>query len=210
MASPSLAPVEERDPLIDLKASYPGDRIFLRPLSPDEAGPLLAYKVENLEFFRPFWPAVNPADITPEGHKALVGRLVEKMEEDRAYFFLIYLTQTGSLIGRVNLNGVARGVSQNAFLGYDMACDLNGRGLMTEAVQVALGVAFGDVGLHRVEAAVMPRNLPSIRVLEKNRFRHEGYALRYLQINGKWEDHLLFAKTSDDEDPPASRLPSSR
>jgi [ribosomal protein S5]-alanine N-acetyltransferase len=60
-----------------------------------------------------------------------------------------------------------------------------------------MGFAFGDLDLHRVQAAVMPRNVGSIRVLEKNRFREEGYAVDYLCINGVWEDHRIFARTRD-------------
>ncbi len=83
---------------------------------------------------------------------------------------------------------------QNAYLGYSIAQRWNGHGFATEAVGQALEYAFGEAGLHRVQAAVMPRNTGSIRVLEKNGFREEGYAVGYLCINGVWEDHLIFAR----------------
>ena len=88
-----------------------------------------------------------------------------------------------------------RGIFQNAYLGYSIAERWNGQGLATEAVGVAMELAFGELGLHRVQAAVMPRNIGSIRVLEKNGFREEGYAVGYLCINGVWEDHRIFART---------------
>src|SRR5205085_692254 len=79
----------------------------------------------------------------------------------------------------------------------------NGRGICTEAVGLVVGIALDRLGLHRVQAAVMPRNAASIRVLEKNGFRREGLAPRYLRINGRWEDHLIFAVTAEDPRPSA-------
>ena len=87
---------------------------------------------------------------------------------------------------------------ESAYLGYSVSERHNGRGYATEAVRQVLAVAFEELGLHRVQAAVMPINLASIRVLEKAGFREEGLALRYLQINGVWEDHKLFALTAEE------------
>ena len=63
---------------------------------------------------------------------------------------------------------------------------------MSNAVRTFIPNAFGELGLHRIEAALMPRNKPSLRVLERNQFRREGFARKYLKINGRWEDHILF------------------
>jgi [ribosomal protein S5]-alanine N-acetyltransferase len=90
-----------------------------------------------------------------------------------------------------------RRVFQNAHLGYAVTEAANGRGYATEAVQEATRIAFEELGLHRVQAAVIPRNDASIRVLEKAGFRREGFAERYLLINGAWEDHLVFAVTRE-------------
>ena len=107
----------------------------------------------------------------------------------------------GTLVGRVALNHVSRGAWQNANLGYFVDRDHGGRGIATEAVRLTLVFAFGTLALHRVQAAVMPGNAASIRVVEKNGFRREGLARRFLEINGRWEDHLLFALTSEDRSP---------
>ncbi len=93
---------------------------------------------------------------------------------------------------------VVRGPWQNANIGYYVDRTWNGRGVCTEAVGLVVGFAFDRAGLHRVQAAVMPRNTPSIRVLEKNGFRREGLAPRYLQIDGVWENHVIFARTTED------------
>jgi ribosomal-protein-alanine N-acetyltransferase len=83
-------------------------------------------------------------------------------------------------------------------LGYAMAERCNGRGWMSEAVGLVLGVAFTRLQLHRVQANAMPRNMASLRVLEKNGFRREGYSPRYLCINGVWEDHVSCAITAEE------------
>ncbi len=112
------------------------------------------------------------------------------------------------LIGRVALANVVLGSWRNATLGYWIDQASNSRGHATEAVLLALAFAFDDLSLHRVQPAVMPRNTRSIRVVEKCGFRDEGLALRYLQINGVWEDHRIFAMTAEDwraRDPARSR-----
>jgi ribosomal-protein-alanine N-acetyltransferase len=76
---------------------------------------------------------------------------------------------------------------------------------MTEAVGVVLDFAFGQAGLHRIQVAVMPSNAASRRVVAKAGFREEGLALRYLEIDGRWEDHVLHAVTADEPRPSPGR-----
>lgn len=110
-------------------------------------------------------------------------------------------------IGKLALSGIMRGAMCGAHLGYWVAADEQGKGYAVEAVTAAVDFAFGPAGLHRVQAAIMPRNPRSIRVVEKVGFRREGYAERYLHIAGKWEDHILFACTREErETRPADQL----
>jgi [ribosomal protein S5]-alanine N-acetyltransferase len=102
------------------------------------------------------------------------------------------------IVGMTQLSPVHRGPWRNANLGYWVAEDRGGRGHATEAVHRTVAFAFEQAGLHRVQAAVMPRNEASIRVLMKNAFRREGVAERYLQIAGVWEDHVILAITSEE------------
>jgi ribosomal-protein-alanine N-acetyltransferase len=104
------------------------------------------------------------------------------------------------MVGTITLSMVVRAAWQNAMLGYWVARASGGRGYATAAAGQAVAFALGEreLGLHRVQAAVMPRNAASIRVLEKNGFRREGLAERYLRIAGRWEDHLLFALTAEE------------
>ena len=83
-------------------------------------------------------------------------------------------------------------------MGYFLDQARGGRGLASEAVALALRFAFGPARLHRVQAAVMPHNVRSARVLEKNGFRREGFAPRYLRLDGAWQDHDLFAITAEE------------
>jgi ribosomal-protein-alanine N-acetyltransferase len=108
------------------------------------------------------------------------------------------LKSNDELVGRVALSNVSRGAWQNATLGYYIDEAHNHRGYATDAVRLALRFAFASAGLHRVQAAVLSRNVASRRVLEKAGFTREGRSTKYLQINGVWEDHEMFAVTAED------------
>ena len=169
--------------------------VRIRPLALGDAAELLEVRSRNRAHLEPWEPLRDARFYTLAGQAAAVEAAVAVREAGRAYPFVV--EHEGRIAGGVNLNEVVRGVFQNAYLGYwiDAAC--GGRGFATEAVRQAVAFAFGVGGRHRVQAAVMPRNGASSRVLEKAGFREEGLALRYLQIAGVWEDHLLFAVTSD-------------
>ncbi|WP_420848824.1 GNAT family N-acetyltransferase [Paenibacillus antarcticus] len=174
--------------------------IYLRHLEMMDASDLLALKRRNREFFVPFEPIRDESHYTLEGQEQEIANGLQGVLKDQSYIFGIFLKDTDEIIGRIALTGIARGPFQNAFMGYYIDQQHNGKGYATEAVSLCLSNAFDEIGLHRVEAGVMPRNLPSIHVLEKAGFRREGLAQTYLKINGKWEDHILFAITADDRE----------
>ena len=103
-----------------------------------------------------------------------------------------------AIIGRIALTGVMRGAFLSAHLGYWIDQEHQRKGYMTEAVREVTRFAFDVLGLHRVQAAVMPHNTASLRVLEKLGFRKEGESPRYLQIAGRWADHVVFAVTAEE------------
>jgi ribosomal-protein-alanine N-acetyltransferase len=116
-----------------------------------------------------------------------------------AYAFAVLDTSAGDrLIGRIALANVVRGAWQNATLGYWIDVDSSGRGHGTRAARLILAFAFEDAGLHRVQPAIIPRNTASQRLAEKAGFRREGRAARYLNINGVWEDHDIWAMTAEE------------
>lgn len=173
------------------------DRLALRPLGDDDAPALLALLLANRAFLEPWSPRSAPGYYTAEGVLADIRDKRRQQEGDAAYSLGIFLHESGALLGRVTLSRITRGPFQNAGLGYWLAERHNGRGLMSEAVAAVLGYAFGPLGLHRVEAATLLHNVGSQRVLIKNGFVRIGVSPRYLQIDGRWQDHVLFAVTAE-------------
>ena len=142
-------------------------------------------------------PGEDPASLTSVSRTVLRNR--REWKQGVSYVLFIAPRDDESLlIGRIALGGVLRGAFHNAYLGYWMDAERQGLGLMTEAVAAATAFAFDSAGLHRVQAAVMPQNLASQRVLAKAGYRREGVAERYLCIAGRWEDHVLFALTAEE------------
>lgn len=114
------------------------------------------------------------------------------LQNDKLSFrFYIFLKESpNSIIGSVALNNIVWGSFLSCFIGYKLSEDYLNCGYMTEAVRRIIDFAFDDLKLHRIEGNVMPINEPSLAVLNKCNFINEGYAPKYLRINGNWEDHI--------------------
>lgn len=132
------------------------------------------------------------------------------VRDDISYTYFITDLATDILMGGVTLSNVRRGASQSAALGYWMGAKYTGRGIMSEALACLLPFAFQNLRLHRVEAACMPDNAASLRVLEKAGFNREGYVRGYLKINGHWEDHILYSRLATDGQPESADLQANR
>jgi ribosomal-protein-alanine N-acetyltransferase len=178
-----------------------GERVALRaPRATDvpEARRLLRRNAEHLRPWSPIPPpGEDPSSLT-EISKAILRQRRDWKRGESFIFYVTPRTDDDSIIGRVALTGVTRRAFQNAYLGYFIDVDQQRRGLMTEAVALTASFAFGIAQLHRLQAAVMPNNDASLRVLEKVGFRREGLAERYLQIAGRWETHILFGLTVEE------------
>ena len=109
-------------------------------------------------------------------------------------FYIILMEQPSKIIGVIGLNNVVWGAFFFLFLGYKLDKDYVDNGYMSMAVKMLTKYAFEELGLHRIEANVMPKNKASLRVLEKNQFINEGISKYYLNINGVWEDHIHMVK----------------
>lgn len=176
-------------------------RLVLRPPRTGDVAEIRRVMRANHEHLRPWNPAPpigeDPSSITEVSKTVLRHRRDWKL--GAGYVFMVAAREAPArFIGKIALNGVMRGAMYGAYLGYWMAADALCRGYATEGIRVVLDFAFGAAGLHRVQAAIMPRNERSLRVIEKVGFRREGLAERYLQIAGKWEDHVLFARTREE------------
>jgi [ribosomal protein S5]-alanine N-acetyltransferase len=175
-------------PRVTLRAPRAGDYMAWRNLRRD-----------SRDFLKPYEPRWSEADLS---HRVYASRLKRGREEAKAgtdYSFFIFLRQEGRevLVGGLTLSNVRRRAAQFVNLGYWMGREHAGKGLMTEAVGVIIPFVFDTLGLHRIHAAFLPDNIASRRVLEKNGFKEEGFAEKYLQIDGKWCDHVLFGLTRE-------------
>ena len=179
-------------------------RLVLRPPRTGDVTEIRRLLRANHEHLRPWNPAPppgeDPSSITEVSKTVLRQR--RDWKHGASFVFMVAMRDRPErLVGKIALNGVMRGAMYGAYLGYWMAGDQQGKGLCTEGITAVLDFAFGSAGLHRIQAAIMPRNERSLRVIEKLSFRREGYAERYLQIAGKWEDHILFARTREEHVP---------
>jgi ribosomal-protein-alanine N-acetyltransferase len=145
-----------------------------------------------LEPWEPTWPV---DDLTLAAYRYRIQRYREMVSLDQAYPYFIF-NDDDEIVGAVTLSHVRRGVAQMATLGYWTGARFARQGYMGRALAALLPHAFSTLQLHRVEAACLPRNEASIRLLKRSGFEQEGFARAYLQINGRWEDHLLFGRTA--------------
>jgi ribosomal-protein-alanine N-acetyltransferase len=176
-------------------------RLVLRAPRTGDVGEIRRLMRANHDHLRPWSPAPprgeDPTSIT-EVSKAVL-RHRREWKAGTAFVFLVaHRDHPARFIGKVALNGVLRGAMHGAYLGYWIDAEEQGKGYTAEAIAGVLDFAFEAAGLHRIQAAIMPRNERSLHVIEKLKFRREGYAERYLQIAGRWEDHILFAKTREE------------
>ena len=156
-------------------------------------GDWYALRRGSQDFLRPFEPRWTELDLARRVFSMRVRRARQEAEEGTDFTFFIFLpgTNKDELVGGITLSNIRRRAAQFVNLGYWMGQDHAGKGLMTEAVGVVLPFIFDTLDLHRIHAAFLPTNTASRRVLEKNGFAEEGFAKSYLQINGRWEDHVL-------------------
>jgi [ribosomal protein S5]-alanine N-acetyltransferase len=156
----------------------------------DDAAPLAELIRRNREFLAPWEPVRAEGYFTEDGQRRIIEDALRRCGEQSMVPHVILAH--GDIVGRVNLNNIVRGPFQSASLGYWVSARHNGRGIATEAVSQIKHLAFGELGLHRIEAGTLLHNAGSQRVLERNGFERFGLARAYLQIAGRWQDHVMF------------------
>ncbi|MFF0473214.1 GNAT family N-acetyltransferase [Streptomyces sp. NPDC004284] len=171
-----------------------GPRVGLRPFSPADAEEFTARARESRELHRPW--LFPPC--TVEAYAVYAGALIE--EPARAGF-LVCERDGGGIAGFVNVNNIVRGAFRSGALGYGAFAHAAGRGLLTEALGLLLGHAFGPMELHRLEANIQPGNTASRALVRRAGFRLEGFSPAMLHIDGAWRDHERWAVTAPDETP---------
>jgi len=178
-----------------------GWRMRLRTLTEDDYDDWYEVRARCRDWLIPWEPRPAGAPPTPEDRASFGVRCAARERERQmgtGYGFGIFVE--GRLSGEITLSSIQRGPFQNAFVGYWVDRSVAGNGLAPEATVVVLRFAFEELGLHRVEIAIVPRNAASRRVVDKLDLRQEGVALRYLEIDGCWEDHVRYAITAEEWD----------
>ncbi|MBQ0824629.1 GNAT family N-acetyltransferase [Microvirga terrae] len=165
-------------------------RVMIRPVHVSDAAELVAANLASIDLHEPW---VSPC----RDHASFLGYL-NRCDGDRSIGFIARERASGKIVGVVNLSEVVRGFFQSAYMGYYGMAGTSGRGLMSEAVRLVVSHAFGELGLHRLEANIQPGNGPSRALVMRLGFRQEGYSPRYLKINGEWRDHERWAVLADE------------
>ena len=178
-----------------------GEGIVLRAPQPADYAEWAELRGASRAFLVPWEPIWPADDLTRAAFRRRLRRYAEDQRNDLAYPFFLFRQQDNVLVGGLTLGNIRRGVAQAGTLGYWMGAAHARQGHMTAAVRALLAFAFATLRLHRVEAACIPANIPSVRLLEKTGFIREGYARQYLCINGVWQDHVLYARLKDDPPP---------
>jgi ribosomal-protein-alanine N-acetyltransferase len=175
-------------------------RLVLRPLVTSDYGVWLDVRMRNEEWLTPWEPRSAPGrpDVVrdPRAFASRCGARAREQQLGTGYGFGIFVK--GALAGEINLSAIRRGPLQSGDVGYWIDKDQAGNSFMSEAVAGMLRFAFEDLRLHRLEIDIIPRNHRSRRVMEKLAIREEGLALRLVEINGVWEDHVRYAMTAEE------------
>ena len=174
-------------------------RLGFRAVEPSLSAPAAAFYRRNRAAFAPFDPVPEEEFFTEPGQRVRLELERSWAECDRAYrFLLVQPRHPGKVVGMLGFNEIVRGAFQSCFLSYKIDRTLWNRGYGSEAIRYATAWAFRNLGLHRVEANIMPRNPASLRAAEKAGFVREGLSRRYLNINGVWEDHIHMVRLNED------------
>jgi ribosomal-protein-alanine N-acetyltransferase len=178
--------------------SVEGDNVFLRAPQTGDYADWAALREASRAFLTPWEPTWPADDLSRSAYRRRLRRYAEDLRSDASYAFFLFRKSDQMLLGGLTLANIRRGVAQAGSLGYWIGEPYARRGLMTAGVRALVPFAFTGLRLHRLEAACIPSNAASIRLLENTGFAREGYAREYLCINGLWQDHVLFARLAGD------------
>ena len=175
-----------------------GERLYLRTPMLEDYPKWQAVRARNKEFLTPFEPQWADDALSENFFKRRLTRQHQEMTAHRGAFFLIFAKGSddigGDIIGGLNLNNIQYGAARCCSFGYWLDEEKQGQGYMYDAVALAMDYAFNVLKLNRINAACLPDNQRSVKMLTRHGFEEEGFAKQYLQINGKWQDHRLFGK----------------
>ncbi|WP_108681482.1 GNAT family N-acetyltransferase [Methyloceanibacter sp. wino2] len=195
-----------------LRAATPGDfgpvletdRVLLRAPQMSDYPAWAELRAASQDFLVPWEPLWAPDELSRASFRRRIRHYLRDMREDMGYALFVYDAQSTALVGGITLCNVRRGVTQSCTLGYWVGEAYARQGYITAAVRAVVPFVFDSLELHRLEAACLPTNTASMRLLERVGFKKEGLARRYLRINGDWRDHLLYALLETDQRVPGN------
>jgi ribosomal-protein-alanine N-acetyltransferase len=175
-----------------------GTRVTLRLPEAGDFHEWSTLRQESRAFLEPWEPRWSPDEFERHAWRQRIQRYREDFARGHAIAFFIMENSSRRLVGGITVGNIRRGVAQSGQIGYWVGERFAGKGLMVDAVRLVVPYAFGSLHLHRIEAACIPGNARSIRVLEKAGFTREGLLRSYLKINGSWQDHYLYSLVEGD------------
>lgn len=181
-----------------------GNGVFLRTPRMGDFEEWAALRGASREFLAPWEPIWPDDDLTRSAFRRRIRRYERDLHEESGYAFLVFRASDRVMLGGATLTNLRRGAAQAGSLGYWMGKTHAGKGYMSAAIAALMPFAHSMLRLRRIEAACLPSNAASIRLLEKMRFQREGLARQYLSIAGIWQDHVLYARLSNDPLPALS------
>ncbi len=167
--------------------------LYLRTPIVSDYNQWVTLRTKSKAFLKPWEPLWPEDDLSNIGFRRRLKSYSQQRQDGSAKTYFLFTRDGDQLIGGISLTRITYGITKSAMLGYWMGVNHAGKGHMRRAVPAIQNFAFNELKLERVEAACIPRNTTSINLLKKSGFEEEGYAREYLEINGKREDHILFA-----------------
>lgn len=186
------------DPYGAFEPVLEGDGVVLRLPRPSDYPAWSMVRAESRAFLTPWEPSWARDELSRPAWRRRLKAYQAEVKAGEGYPFFLFRNVDGALIGGVRLSNIRRGVQQCCSVGYWMGERFAGQGYMTAGVRAVVPFVFDELGLHRLEAACLPHNEASKRVLERVGFRREGLARQYLRINGQWQDHVLYGLVRGD------------
>jgi [ribosomal protein S5]-alanine N-acetyltransferase len=168
------------------------ERLVMRPPALRDFEQWAGVRGRCRDYLRPFEPLWSEDSLTRPHFMRRLERQSREWAIGHAHSFLIFTAAGQRLVGGMNINNICRGAAQYASLGYWIDEAEQGKGLMGEALGMTIRYAFQDLVLHRINASTLPHNARSRKLLLSAGFEEEGFAKNYLQINGLWQDHVLY------------------
>lgn len=178
-----------------IKYTYETERLIMQVLPVSEAERVLNFMSKNTETFDKYEPARDKDFFTIDYQRRLLSAEQQVfLKGGAARFYVSLKEEPKTIIGCIHFYNILHGPYESCMVGYKFDPDYHHHGYAEESLEKGIEIMFNDVKLNRIEATVMPNNIPSIKLLERLDFEREGLLKKKLCINGKWEDHYLYAK----------------